>query len=86
MQFGSAIAVYFIIWWLTLFMVLPFGVRSQQEVGKVIAGSELGAPATPRMLRILALTTGLSLIFFGIFWMVYVNNIFDLSAIRDIKR
>jgi hypothetical protein len=31
----NAIAVYFIIWWTILFAILPFRVRSQQEVGGV---------------------------------------------------
>lgn len=33
MSFGAAVAIYFIIWWLCLFAVLPFGVRSQVEEG-----------------------------------------------------
>jgi predicted secreted protein len=86
MLFGSAFAIYFIIWWLTLFAVLPFGVRSQQESGEVIAGSDPGAPAVPRMVRVLVLTTIVSALLFGVFWFVYVMNAFDLTAIREMKR
>ena len=46
---GGAIALYFVIWWTLLFAVLPFGARSQAEAGDVLAGSEPGAPATPRL-------------------------------------
>ena len=35
-------AIYFIIWWITLFMVLPFGVQRDTEVQE---GNDLGAPA-----------------------------------------
>ena len=31
MQFFSFLAVYFILWWLTLFVVLPFGQKTQGE-------------------------------------------------------
>lgn len=38
------IAFYFVVWWLCLFMVLPFGVRAQHEQGEVTDGTEPGAP------------------------------------------
>ena len=44
---GGALSVYFIVWWTTLFAVLPFGVQSQAAVGDIAAGTEPGAPAAP---------------------------------------
>ena len=29
-------AVYFVIWWLTLFMILPIGVQRQEDGGKLV--------------------------------------------------
>lgn len=46
---AGAIALYFVIWWILLFAVLPFGVRSQAEEGEITLGSEPGAPAAPRL-------------------------------------
>ncbi len=46
---SGAIALYFVIWWILLFAVLPFGVRSQAESGEVVAGSEPGAPSVPAL-------------------------------------
>jgi predicted secreted protein len=46
---GGATALYFVIWWISLFAVLPFGARSQVESGEVFEGSEPGAPAAPRL-------------------------------------
>jgi predicted secreted protein len=46
---SGGIALYFIIWWTSLFAVLPFGVRSQAEVGDVATGTEPGAPAVPAL-------------------------------------
>ncbi|MCG6121154.1 MAG: DUF1467 family protein [Microvirga sp.] len=45
----GALALYFVVWWIMLFAVLPFGVRSQIEAGDVVAGSEPGAPAQPAL-------------------------------------
>jgi predicted secreted protein len=46
---SGSVALYFVIWWILLFAVLPFGVRSQAESGEVIQGSEPGAPALPAL-------------------------------------
>ncbi|WP_243368477.1 DUF1467 family protein [Microvirga solisilvae] len=45
LRVSGGLALYFVIWWILLFAVLPFGVRSQAESGEVVAGSEPGAPA-----------------------------------------
>jgi predicted secreted protein len=44
---AGAIALYFVVWWTVLFAVLPFGTRSQSEVGEIPVGSDPGAPALP---------------------------------------
>jgi predicted secreted protein len=51
------VAVYIVIWWIVLFVVLPWGVHSQEESGKVVRGSERGAPVRPLMKKKLAATT-----------------------------
>lgn len=58
---GSYIAVYFIVWWICLFAVLPFGARSQTDDGVVVRGTDPGAPTQTRLLRTVLWTTGLSL-------------------------
>ena len=37
----TGIAVYFVIWWITLFMVLPFGIERD---GDIEEGNDPGAP------------------------------------------
>jgi len=49
MPIVSLVAIYFVVWWLCLFLVLPFRGLSQAEVGKVFKGSEPGAPALLRL-------------------------------------
>ncbi len=51
MPFITAIAIYFILWWVCLFLVLPWGIRGQHETGEVVKGSEPGAPVAPSMKR-----------------------------------
>jgi len=45
LRVAGGLALYFVIWWILLFAILPFGVRSQAESGEVAAGTEPGAPA-----------------------------------------
>ena len=49
LRVSGGLALYFVIWWILLFAVLPFGVRSQVETGEVVHGSEPGAPALPAL-------------------------------------
>lgn len=53
----SILALYFIIWWLCLFIVLPFRVRNQVDDGEWVMGSERGAPAVLKLWPKLLATT-----------------------------
>lgn len=87
MAVASAIAIYFIIWWMTLFAVLPFGVRSAAEAGETVAsGNDPGAPALARMGRVVIINSIVALVVFAGFWAFYVLNIFDLAMVRDLRR
>jgi predicted secreted protein len=53
-------AIYFVIWWIVLFVVLPWGVKSQDETGEITQGTDPGAPARPLLLRKAIATTIIS--------------------------
>lgn len=59
-----AVAIYFTTWWIVLFAVLPFGIRSQHEDSAVVPGSDPGAPLLPRLAVKALWTTGLSALVF----------------------
>ncbi len=75
----TTIAIYFIVWWVVLFAVLPWGVRSQQESGAVVPGSDPGAPTLPRLLMKLAWTTLISAVIFAICAIVYRYRLVTLD-------
>ncbi|ASP33006.1 MULTISPECIES: DUF1467 family protein [Stappiaceae] len=53
-----ALAVFFLIWWIVLFAILPFGLRrTQEEAGEVLPGSEPSAPERPQFLKVIVITT-----------------------------
>ena len=57
MSITTLLAVYLVSWWLTLFAILPIGIRSQIESGDVVPGTEPSAPASPRIWRAVGMTT-----------------------------
>jgi predicted secreted protein len=61
-------AAYVIIWWVVIFVVLPWGVRPAAETGQ---GHDAGAPANPRILRKVLVTTAIAaVIWVGFYWAV----------------
>lgn len=72
MSLSLGIATYFVIWWVALFAVLPFGVRSQRELNDIVPGTEPGAPAQPRILLRVAANTLLSGLIFAVVDIIYI--------------
>lgn len=68
MSIVSGIAIYFIIWWVTLFTILPIGVRSQKEAADVTLGTEHGAPVRAQLPFKIGLTTLVASVIFGLFY------------------
>jgi predicted secreted protein len=68
---STAFAIYFVIWWITLFLTLPFGIRSQHEDGGGAAGTDPGAPVVTRMGLRLLWTTVLSGVIFALAMLAY---------------
>ncbi|WP_041376033.1 DUF1467 family protein [Polymorphum gilvum] len=70
MSIPFALAVYFMIWWIVLFAILPFGVRTQEEDGAVTPGSVPSAPSRPLLLRKALWTTVVaSAVFASFVWL-----------------
>jgi predicted secreted protein len=75
MSISSAIAIYFVLWWVVLFAVLPFGVRNKFESDtEPVAGADPGAPVMPRMALKLLWTTLVSLAIFAVASWAYVQG------------
>ncbi|MGE3916694.1 MAG: DUF1467 family protein [Hyphomicrobiaceae bacterium] len=80
MSVSFIIAIYFIIWWVVLFAVLPFGVRTQGEAGNVVPGTPESAPSDFRLLRVVLYTTAVSVLVFVLLWLAVRYRIIDLEG------
>lgn len=67
MSLSSAIAIFFVIWWITLFAVLPWRVRTQAEEGEIVEGSNPSSPARSLILWKLAANTVVAAVVFAAF-------------------
>jgi predicted secreted protein len=89
MSFSTSVAIFFIIWWVVLFTVLPWGIRSQAETGEVVPGSDPGAPALPKLKSKLVWTTLVAAIVFAAFQVIYryrLVSLDDLSTLWGLLR
>ena len=75
MKITSIIAIYVLFWVLSAFLVMPFGVRTNDEAGvEKIPGQADSAPANFNARRITIRATILALMLFGMFYANYVNG------------
>ena len=68
MTWVSMIAVFLIVWWVVLFAMLPFGLRTQDEDGDVTLGTVPSAPRGPHMLKAVLRTTIVSIVICALFY------------------
>jgi predicted secreted protein len=68
-----AVATFFCLWFITLFAVLPFFARPQDEEGdgKVVPGTPGSAPHSVNMWKVFAVNTIVAIAAFaGVYWTV----------------
>lgn len=81
MSITSAFAIFFVIWWLCLFAVLPWGVRTQEEHGDIVPGSAPSAPIRPLLRRKVIVTTVLAA---AVFAVLYASVVYGGLSIDDL--
>lgn len=89
MSIVLSIALFFVIWWMTLFAVLPLGVKSQLEGGEVVPGTEAGAPQRPNLLKKAGITTIIASVIFTLVYLIVSKHwmphqVFDI--VPDLKQ
>jgi predicted secreted protein len=77
MSLLNALFIYFLIWWVTLFTVLPLGVRRNEEDGK---GFDAGAPARADIKKKLLLNTVLSAVILAVIEILVQTGVIQWGA------
>ncbi|HKT86290.1 MAG TPA: DUF1467 family protein [Novosphingobium sp.] len=94
MRWTSIVAVYGLLWVLSAFLVMPFGLRTPDEVDghQVEKGHATSAPVNFRPRRIAARATVLAAVLMALFYLNYVNgwivaedlNFFGKPPVQDL--
>lgn len=81
MPIATGIAMYFVIWWVSLFLVLPFRVETETNPGK---GHAPGAPRNPHLKKKLIANTILAaLLWLAIYALIHSGWISFRDMVRD---
>lgn len=72
--------IFLVIWWLTLFVVLPWGVRRSENAD---SGHDPGAPSNPMLLRKALVTTVIALAIWGAAFIT--THVFGLSIMQLVE-
>ncbi len=83
-QISTAFAIYFVIWWITLFLTLPFGVRSLHEDGGGTPGTDPGAPVATLMGKKLFWNTVLSAVIFALATFAYYQGWLSIDRLSKL--
>jgi len=74
MSLPELLVVYVVIWWLVLFMVLPWGI-SRVDPTQLLPGQDQGSPQKGRMVLKLFLTSIISLALLGVYYLVATSGL-----------
>lgn len=77
-SWGTGLPIFVVIWWLVLFVVLPFGVRAP-TAEEMEPGQEPGAPVKPMMWRKVLICTLITALIWIIFYFIAM---YDLISFR----
>ncbi|HYJ59118.1 MAG TPA: DUF1467 family protein [Methyloceanibacter sp.] len=87
MSIAFALAIYFIVWWIVLFAMLPIGVRTAEEAGeKTSPGNAESAPQFPHLLPKMVATTVVAGIIFAALYAIIVHHVITLDQVPFLPR
>ena len=86
MNWYAIFAIYFLMWVICAFIILPFGLRTPDETGEqLVRGQADSAPSNFRPGRVAILATIASAILFGIYYANYVQGWVTLDMMPGIR-
>ena len=82
MRWTSILAIYILFWTLSLFLVLPWGVRTSEEEGaRPGPGHAESAPHVFRARRVFLWTTLIAAVLCGVYYLNYINGWITVEAL-----
>lgn len=86
MTITAAFVLYAVLWFLTLFVVLPLRFRSQAEAGEVVPGTPASAPADAQIGRKARITTWVATPLFLVITAVILSGVITIEDLDWFRR
>ncbi len=80
MGWPTVILVYVIMWWLSFFVVLPFGQVTQEEAGEVTPGTVASAPVGLNWKRKIVITSLSASVLTALAYVVVTFDVFGFTS------
>ncbi len=80
MDLVTSIVAFLMIWWLSLFVVLPWGNEAEESPEE---GNVASAPAKPRILLKFMVTTGIAIVLWCILYILLSMEIIDMFDVAQ---
>ena len=76
------LSIYFVVWWISLFAILPLGIRNHEETGvRLPQGADPGSPVNPNLKRKARTTTWVAAIITALIWIVVQFNLIPIPQL-----
>lgn len=86
MNLTGGIVLFAVLWFLTLFIVVMIGQRSQQDAGEIVPGTPAGAPADLRLKGKLVWTTVIAAIIWAVLATIILGGFFSRADVMNFDR
>lgn len=86
MNLTGGIVLYAVLWFLTLFIVVLIGQKSQAEEGEIVPGTPAGAPANLPIKRKLIQTTLVTTVIWGLIAWVILSGVISRDELANFDR
>lgn len=77
----SGLVLYAIVWFMTFFVVLPFRVETQGDLGEIVSGTHAGAPEKHHLKKKAWITTGIAAVLWGIFAAIILTGVISVEKL-----
>ena len=75
----SAFVLYAFLWFLTLLVVLPIRLKTQEDVGEVVPGTPRSAPADPQIGKRVIITTIAATVIYAIIVGIILSGVITVN-------
>ena len=79
MTISASIVLYAVVWFMTLFVILPLRLKSQEEAGEVVPGTPSSAPADPQIKKRMQIVTLVGTVVWMVICTLIITDILSME-------